>query len=154
MTARIATGKEVTPRITKHSSNGELIQNIFPDLGVDKKHLDIIREGMYDVVNHYRGTARNYKTSGWDMAGKTGTSLVRTISLSERESEEGVIKNHNLEWKYRDHALFVAYAPVKNPKYAVSCVVEHGGSGSGVAAPLVRDVLNKLYKLELSLIHI
>ena len=148
MTARIATGKEVTPRITKHSSNGELIQNNFPDLGVDKKHLDIIREGMYDVVNHYRGTARNYKTSGWDMAGKTGTSQVRTISLSERESEEGVIKNHNLEWKYRDHALFVAYAPVKNPKYAVSCVVEHGGSGSGVAAPLVRDVLNKLYELE------
>ena len=48
------------------------------------------------------------------MAGKTGTSQVRTISLSERESEEGVIKNHNLEWKYRDHALFVAYAPVKN----------------------------------------
>lgn len=148
MTARIATGKEVTPRITKHRSNGELIQNNFPDLGVDKKHLDIIREGMYDVVNHYRGTARNYKTSGWDMAGKTGTSQVRTISLSERESEEGVIKNHNLEWKYRDHALFVAYAPVKNPKYAVSCVVEHGGSGSGVAAPLVRDVLNKLYELE------
>ena len=148
MTARIATGKEVTPRISKYNSNGELIQNEFSDLDIDKKHLDIVRKGMYDVVNHYRGTARNYKTSGWDMAGKTGTSQVRTISLSERESEEGIIKNKNLDWKYRDHALFVAYAPVKKPKYAVACVVEHGGSGSSVATPLVRDTLNKLYKLE------
>jgi len=148
MTARIATGKEVTPRISKYNSNGELIQNEFSDLDIDKKHLDIVRKGMYDVVNHYRGTARNYKTSGWDMAGKTGTSQVRTISLSERESEEGIIKNKNLDWEYRDHALFVAYAPVKKPKYAVACVVEHGGSGSSVATPLVRDTLNKLYKLE------
>ena len=148
MTARLASGKQVVPRISKINPNTEPNAPQFKNLNVNKTHLDIIRKGMYEVVNHHTGTARYYKTKGWKMAGKTGTSQVRTISLSERESEEGVIKNENLQWKYRDHALFVGYAPVENPKYAVACVVEHGGSGSGTAAPLVRDALNKLYELE------
>jgi penicillin-binding protein 2 len=73
------------------------------------------------------------------MAGKSGTSQVRNISAAERET--GVVGNNDLPWKQRDHALFVAFAPVEAPRYAVAVVVEHGGGGSGVAAPIARDIL-------------
>lgn len=73
------------------------------------------------------------------MAGKTGTSQVRRISLSERES--GLIKNKQKPWIERDHAVFVGFAPVDEPRYAVAVVVEHGGGGSKAAAPIARDVL-------------
>jgi penicillin-binding protein 2 len=73
------------------------------------------------------------------LAGKTGTSQVRNISASERES--GVIGNDQLPWKRRDHALFVGYAPYDAPRYAVAVVVEHGGGGSTAAAPIGRDVI-------------
>ena len=73
------------------------------------------------------------------MAGKTGTAQVRRINKAERET--GVLKNHELPWKERDHALFVGYAPTKNPRYAAAVVVEHGGVGSEVAAPVARDLL-------------
>ena len=73
------------------------------------------------------------------MAGKTGTVQVRRISKAERE--KGVRKNEDLPWKVRDHALFVGFAPADNPRYAVSVVVEHGGGGSKVAAPIARDIL-------------
>ncbi|MGB1360702.1 MAG: penicillin-binding protein 2 [Alphaproteobacteria bacterium] len=148
MTARIATGREVVPRMTKVDGDGELRTVKFNKMKINTEHLDIIRQGMYEVVNHERGTAKRSRTTGWKMAGKTGTSQVRRISQSERESEDGVIKNQNLKWEYRDHALFVGYAPADNPKYAIACVVEHGGSGSAAAAPLVRDVMNKIYTME------
>lgn len=77
------------------------------------------------------------------MAGKTGTVQVRRISKLERE--QGVRKNEELPWKYRDHALFVGFAPVENPRYAISVVVEHGGGGSSTAAPIAKDVLVEAY---------
>jgi penicillin-binding protein 2 len=73
------------------------------------------------------------------MGGKTGTAQVRRIS--ERERESGILKNVERPWEERDHALFVGYAPTQNPRFVVSVVVEHGGSGSKVAAPLGRDIL-------------
>jgi penicillin-binding protein 2 len=73
------------------------------------------------------------------MAGKTGTAQVRRITMAERLV--GVKKNEDLPWEQRDHALFVAFAPVGAPRYAVAVVVEHGGGGSKVAAPIARDVL-------------
>jgi penicillin-binding protein 2 len=73
------------------------------------------------------------------MAGKTGTAQVRRISRRERET--GVLKNEELPWRYRDHALFVAFAPVDKPRYSIAVVVEHGGGGSAVAAPIARDVM-------------
>ena len=73
------------------------------------------------------------------MGGKTGTVQVRRITKAERE--QGVHKNADLPWEERDHALFVGYAPVTNPQYAVAVVVEHGGGGSSVAAPIARDIL-------------
>jgi penicillin-binding protein 2 len=73
------------------------------------------------------------------IAGKTGTSQVRNISTAERA--RGVLRNDQLPWDRRDHALYVAYAPMENPRYAISLVVEHGGGGSTAAAPMARDIL-------------
>ncbi len=73
------------------------------------------------------------------MAGKTGTAQVRRITARERQ--HGVLKNDAIPWKMRDHALFVGFAPVHAPRFAVSVVVEHGGSGSATAAPIAHDVL-------------
>ena len=75
------------------------------------------------------------------MAGKTGTVQVRRISTKERESVEGIIKNEDRPWNWRDHALYVGYAPMKNPRYAISVLVEHGGSGSSKAGPIARDIM-------------
>jgi penicillin-binding protein 2 len=73
------------------------------------------------------------------MAGKTGTSQVRNITAAERAA--GVIRNEDLPWERRDHALYVCFAPYDKPKYAVAVVVEHGGGGSKAAAPIARDVM-------------
>jgi penicillin-binding protein 2 len=73
------------------------------------------------------------------MAGKTGTSQVRRITAEERA--RGVTRNEDLPWERRDHALFVSFAPVENPRFAVAVVVEHGGGGSTAAAPIARDIM-------------
>ena len=73
------------------------------------------------------------------MAGKSGTSQVRRITAEERAA--GVTRNEDLPWERRDHALFVSYAPLDNPRYAVAVIVEHGGGGSSAAAPIARDVI-------------
>ena len=96
---------------------------------------------MFDVVNHIHGTAwaSRFDYKGMKMAGKTGSVQVRRITLKERQS--GIIKQKDLPWKYRDHAIFIGYAPADNPKYAVAVVVEHGGGGSSVAAPIASKIL-------------
>ncbi len=73
------------------------------------------------------------------MAGKTGTSQVRNISRAERAT--GVLRNDELPWRLRDHALFVGFGPVEAPRYAVSVIVEHGGGGSRVAGPRAREIM-------------
>ena len=102
---------------------------------------------MEQVVIGKNGTAKNYKIGSKkiEMAGKTGT--VQVVRISQAEREKGLIKNEDRPWKKRDHALFVGYAPISNPKYAISVVVEHGGSGSSIAAPIARDVFKYLFKL-------
>jgi penicillin-binding protein 2 len=72
---------------------------------------------------------------------------VQVIRISELERETGLLKNKERPWKKRDHALFVGYAPVKKPKYAICVVVEHGGSGSSIAAPIARDVFKILLNI-------
>jgi penicillin-binding protein 2 len=138
MTARLASGKEVTPNIIKNSNKNP---DNPKDLSIKENTLVAIRKGMFDVLNEKDGTAFNFRTTDENflIAGKTGTSQVRRITREERE--EGVIKNEDLPWKMRDHALFTCFAPYKNPKYALSVVVEHGGSGSKVAAPIARDIM-------------
>ena len=134
MTARLANGRQaVLPRLLGAAA--------VPELGVDSRHLNSVRTGLAAVTGSQRGTAwgARIEESGFEMAGKTGTSQVRRISALERRL--GVRKNEDLPREERDHALFVGYAPLKRPRYAVAVVVEHGGSGSKAAAPLARDLL-------------
>ncbi|HEY9037590.1 MAG TPA: penicillin-binding protein 2 [Roseovarius sp.] len=147
MTARIATGRAVTPRLIKSVDGVEEPTGHGEDLGLNQNNLRNIRRAMYDVSNNKRGTAYRSRivAEGMEMAGKTGTSQVRNITAAERA--QGVRRNEDLPWERRDHALFVDYAPAINPKVAVAVVVEHGGGGSSAAAPIARDVtLQALYK--------
>jgi penicillin-binding protein 2 len=74
-------------------------------------------------------------------AGKTGTSQTRTITAEERKLK---LKQKDLPYKKRDHALFIAFAPYRNPRYAFSVVIEHGGTGSSAAAPIAKKVIRKV----------
>lgn len=146
MSARIATGKAVVPRLIKSVNGVEEPAPAFRDLGISEKNLNLIRDAMYAVSNERKGTAHSSRIVEPEkrMAGKTGTSQVRNITKEERE--DGVFRNEDLPWERRDHALFVAFAPAKAPEIAVSVVVEHGGGGSVAAAPIARDiVLQALY---------
>jgi penicillin-binding protein 2 len=84
------------------------------------------------------------------MAGKTGTAQVRRITAAERR-RGGKFGGMSVPWKYRDHALFVAYAPVEAPRYAMSVIVEHGISGSGAAAPIARDIMTFMFAPEIAM---
>lgn len=141
MTARIASGTAVAPRLVRMIDGQEVPVAPAAPLPLDPGHLRAIRQGMHDVINAERGTAKGSKIVEPTMvfAGKTGTSQVRNITKAERE--RGVVSNDQLPWNRRDHALFVGYAPYDNPRYSVSVVVEHGGGGSAVAAPIARDVI-------------
>ncbi|MCK5167153.1 MAG: penicillin-binding protein 2, partial [Rhodospirillaceae bacterium] len=150
MTARIANGGfKVFPRIVV-DEDGSDSEIELESIGIAPEYLQIVKNGMNRVVNGEKGTARKARipNAGMEMAGKTGTVQVRRITKSERET--GVLKNNELPWKERDHALFVGFGPVENPRFAVSVVVEHGGSGSAAAAPLARDILLEVQKLALS----
>jgi penicillin-binding protein 2 len=144
MAARLANGDHaVSPRLYRPATDDAAAMPDFPPLGVSPAALAVVTDGMNRVVNGVRGTARGARIDepGLAMAGKTGTSQVRRISTSERAS--GVLKNAERPWEERDHALFVAFAPVDEPRYAVAVVVEHGGSGSRAAAPVARDILRE-----------
>jgi penicillin-binding protein 2 len=137
MTARIANGKyAVRPRLVRPEE-----PEGWPELGIPDDQMRIVQDGMNRVTNEVGGTAYGARIQepGMAMAGKTGTAQVRRITLAERL--KGVKKNEDLPWEQRDHALFVGFAPVGAPRYAVAVVVEHGGGGSKVAAPIARDAL-------------
>ncbi|MDP3196057.1 penicillin-binding protein 2 [Tabrizicola sp.] len=141
MTARIASGRAVTPRLVRMVQDKEVPVPQSLPLDIPPEFLAAVRKGMYEVVNGERGTAKSSRVVEPTMvlAGKTGTSQVRNISKAEREA--GVISNEDLPWNRRDHALFVGYAPYDAPRYAIAVVVEHGGGGSTAAAPIARDVI-------------
>jgi penicillin-binding protein 2 len=110
------------------------------------KEIKIIKKAMFKVVNENKGTAFKSRLEDIKFAGKTGTSQVRRISLSERES--GDFREKEQEWKNRDHALFVGYMPYDDPKYAISVIIEHGGSGASTAAPIAKQIFNYINELE------
>jgi len=138
MAAQLANGGR---RITPYFVLPQEGQQANGEIGIDPRWLEIVTGGMNLVTNDRQGTAfaARIDIPGMEMAGKSGTSQVRRISLAERRA--GVIKNEDLPWSRRDHALFIAFAPVAAPKYACAVVVEHGGGGSAVAAPIARDIL-------------
>lgn len=142
MTARLVNGGvAVQPHLTSRIGGKPVNHPEPPPLDVSAGSLKLIAEAMSAVVNGPKGTARaaSIDDPALAMGGKTGTAQVRRISKSERDTR--VLKNEELEWRERDHALFVGYAPVAAPRFAVSVIVEHGGSGSTAAAPIARDVL-------------
>ncbi|MCH7487182.1 MAG: penicillin-binding protein 2 [Proteobacteria bacterium] len=143
MTARVVNGGiGVKPRLTAaEGESGDPDTLPGNDLGLLPEHLRLVREAMVSVVNSPMGTAykARIKEPGFEMGGKTGTVQVRRITKAEREL--GIIKNEDLPWKQRDHAIFVGFAPASAPRYAAAVVIEHGGSGSKVAAPIARDIL-------------
>jgi len=139
MTARLANGgKMIWPKIFMDETGAETLAE---DMGIDPENLAIVLQGMNDVYNHERGTAFRYRLRNkeYTLGGKSGTTQVTGVSAAERASS--VIKNEEKEWIGRDHALFVGYGPVEGPKYAVSVLIEHGGSGSTNASPIARDIL-------------
>lgn len=144
-------GKAIVPRLTVHDIDGSVIRERtdakIPGLNIDPDHIKIVKQGLDEVVNSAHGTAHRAALGieNFAMGGKTGTAQVRRISMAERES--GVRKGEDIAWRLRDHALFVGFAPVDNPRYVTAVVVEHGGSGSGAAAPIARDIMREAYRL-------
>lgn len=148
MVARLVTGRAIVPHLLREARltpGGDQRLPDFSALGIEPRHLALVLDGMGAVVNEQGGTAYAARITepGLAMGGKSGTSQVRHIS--EYERDHGVKKGTQVPWKERDHALFVAFAPVGAPRYVCAVVIEHGGEtgggGSAVAAPICRDVL-------------
>jgi len=146
--ARIATGRAVQPHFTRRIAGAMQPgsqPDDWPDLGVPDPMLDAVRSGMFAVVNEPGGTAPRARLAGSvHLAGKTGSSQVRRVSRKQRES--GTFDSKNLPWEFRPHALFVAYAPFEQPRYALAVVVEHGNAGGAAAAPLARDIMGEVLR--------
>lgn len=142
MVTRLANGQsQVKPRLVRPA--GDAPPPEAKPLGVSPYALNLVLQGMNAVTNSQSGTAylSRIKIAGMEMAGKTGSAQVRRISMHERET--GVKKQEERPWEDRDHALFVGFAPVVNPRYACAVVVEHGGSGAKMAGPICRDLLQE-----------
>ncbi|HJS41263.1 MAG TPA: penicillin-binding protein 2 [Sphingomicrobium sp.] len=132
MAGRIASGRNIQPRLLGvHDEPAPL-------LGLDPKHLETVRSGMWEVVNG-DGTAgaSRLPLPGIELCGKTGTAQVRRIAAGQR--------GQGGDWRYRDHGLFVFFAPFQNPRYAGAVVIEHGMGGARAAAPVAKDVITFLY---------
>lgn len=140
MAGRIATGRQIQPRLIRSINGVEQPAAPAPPLNFKSFAADGVRGGLYEVVNGDHGTAHfaRIETDGMTMAGKTGTSQVFSITAAQRA--RGVISNDDLPWNRRDHGLFVAFAPFDKPRYSLSVVIEHGGS-SHPAAAIARDLM-------------
>ena len=127
--ARIASGKQVSPRLVHSVGNRVLARPEAAKLDFSDDALDKVRLGMNKVMNEPGGTAyaQRIPIPGLEWAGKSGTAQVRVYSAEEHL--RGMAKNATLEWKLRDNGMFIGFAPVSDPKYAIACVVEHGSDG-------------------------
>lgn len=147
MTARLASGKQLVPTL-----NADLIDNRLKNMQnieVDPHHLRLIKNAMARTSNEPGATGYRYRLTDkqFKMAGKSGTAQVKRIT--QRERDLGQTRPEHRPWKWREHALFVGYAPIENPKYAVASVVVHGGWGGKISGPIVRDTLQKCLDLEI-----
>ena len=154
MTAQIANGgykikpkiltddNELTSKQIKKAMEDSNLNNSNIPLFDNQKNIKIIQEAMFSSTNELRGTSYKSRIDDpkYQFAGKTGTAQVKRISKRERELD---LKTFQIPYEERDHALYVAFGPYKNPRYALSIIVEHGGSGSSAAAPMA----TKLFKL-------
>ncbi|MAF98053.1 MAG: penicillin-binding protein 2 [Micavibrio sp.] len=146
MTARMANGGyAVKPWITYDLAQNYNKAQDWEKIDVSSAHLKAVRQAMNLVVNNEDGTAfrSRIKDPAMAFAGKTGTGQVQRITMAQRLAG---VKNEDLAWQKRHHALFVGYAPVGNPRYVCSVVVEHGGGGSATAAPIAKELMYEVQK--------
>lgn len=156
LAARLANGGlAVKPTLIKkgtQAAGAEASQ--LESLGFSPQNLAVVHEGMFEVINGARGTARTFaklkftdpERKAWTMSGKSGS--VQTHRITKAERDAGVRKQEELPWEERDHALFIAYAPTEQPRYAMSVVVEHGAHGSDTASPIARDIMMKVLEYD------
>jgi penicillin-binding protein 2 len=151
MTAQIANGGySIKPKIivnnnsltleqSKKMMKNQNLNSSNRQLFKDPKNIKIIQEAMFSSTNEIRGTSYRSRIDDpkYQFAGKTGTAQVKRISKRERELD---LKIDQIPYNDRDHALYVAFGPYKNPRYALSVIVEHGGSGSRIAAPMAKEL--------------
>ena len=143
MTARLVNGGlAVKPWLTGYVGDQYFGRDNWDSLDINPKHLALVCRGMERVVNSVKGTAyaSRIRTAGMEMGGKTGTAQVQRITAEQRRLG---IKNKDLPWKQRHHALFVGYAPIEDPRYVCSIIIEHGVGGSSAAAPLAKTLLEQ-----------
>ena len=143
MTAQIGNGgHKIYPRIVVSDENIEPPIDKFMPLYDDARNVKIVQDSMFASTNEVRGTSYKSRIDDlkYQFAGKTGTAQVKKITEKDRELD---LKTFEIPYEERDHALYVAFGPYKNPRYALSVIVEHGGSGSATAAPMAK----KLFKL-------
>ena len=116
-----------------------LTNNIHNKLFLDPENIRLVREAMFASTNEVRGTSYSSRIEDpkYQFAGKTGTSQVKRISKKDRELD---LKTFEIPYNERDHALYIAFGPYENPRYALSVVIEHGGSGSSAAAPIAKEL--------------
>tara|TARA_B100001123_G_C14647735_1_gene764383 strand:- start:13 stop:615 length:603 start_codon:yes stop_codon:yes gene_type:complete len=139
---------ELTPNlkdlIEYNKANLNNIENgLYRPIYKNPENVKFVLEAMFASTNEQYGTSYSsrYENTKYQFAGKTGTSQVKRITEAERELD---LKTNQIPYKERDHALFIAYAPYVNPRYAVSVLIEHGGSGSKAAAPIAKKIIKKI----------
>lgn len=159
MTAQIANGGfKVKPKIILDNKNNSEF-NLIPIFFNNPKNIQIIQEAMFSSTNEIGGTSYSSRIEDirYQFAGKTGTSQIKRITEEQRELDLDISQ---IPYEERDHALYIAFGPYIKPQYAMSILIEHGGSGSSVAAPIAkklfravidRDVLRQLSKKEIKL---
>jgi len=143
MTAQIANGGyKIYPKIIANEENNYQPSDKYIPLYKNSKNIKIIQDAMFGSTNEVMGTSYRSRIDDpkYQFAGKTGTAQVKKITEAERELD---LKTFEIPYENRDHALYIAFGPYKNPRYALSILVEHGGNGSATAAPMA----TKLFKL-------
>ena len=144
MTAQIANGGyKITPKIVVENLDENYLKNDFQPLFKNSNNIRIIQDAIFSSTNEIRGTSYSsrLKDPKYMFAGKTGTAQVKRITERERELD---LKTFEIPYEERDHALYVAFGPYKNPRYALSIIIEHGGSGSSTAAPIAKKLFKKI----------
>ena len=140
MTAQIANGGyKIQPKIIVDNKKQNLLPESSEALFQDQKNIKLIQETMFSSVNEVRGTSYSSRISDpkYQFAGKTGTAQVKRITKLDRELD---LDTAEIPYEERDHALYIAFGPYKSPQYAMSIIVEHGGSGSSAAAPIAKEL--------------
>ena len=148
MSAQLANGGyKIEPKIIHNEQALQLNKDVsgerFKQLYRNQENVKFVLDALFGATNEPMGTSyrSRHVKSEYVFAGKTGTSQTRAITAEERKLK---IKQKDLPYKRRDHALFIAFAPYKNPQYAISIVIEHGGAGSSAAAPIAKKIIKKV----------